>query len=114
MSALIQAQILSEEALLERVASHLVARTPARRWERSDREALALALSPHGLPRPEADRARSLCRHLFGPDWDKPWELLGEPGTSARLGPEAERLRADLARLVPLRCGIAATPGDAR
>jgi len=93
-------KIKREERALYRAAALLRAEAPIREWPPSVREALAGALAEGGENRLEDDKARLLAEHLF----------VGLPGLdpdpAQRRSRAAERLRADLIRLVPAGAGL--------
>ena len=96
----LELKIEREERLLHRAAALLRAEAPLREWPPSVRDALAGALA-EGAENPlEDDKAKLLAEHLF----------VGLPGLdpdpTQRRSRAAERLRADLIRLVPAGAGL--------
>lgn len=69
-------------------------------WDPALRRALAGAVNYHGPNRREATKADRLLRHLFG---EEPSPLHDDDADGDRL---ADRLRADLADLVPFGAGM--------
>lgn len=95
-----------EERLLADIASRLRAGCALSEWPAEARAALTLALAPASNPSAEW-QARALRRHLLASE-DVPTSLQDSAAATSRTdGPElawaADRLRADLAGLVPLR-----------
>lgn len=88
-------RIRRDSAALLDIVDLIDSRTPLADWPHSAAELLGAALSAPGLEGREADKARWLARHLFGPDAAPP--LPPAPNSTA-----AERVRADLIGLVPL------------
>jgi hypothetical protein len=98
----VERRLLDEEDVLERVASLLAQGISIRDWPGEQVAALRRAISEEGLRATEADKAFALRRHLFGsvvPD-------LPAGSRNPLEGRRAERLRADLPKLVPLRAGL--------
>ena len=100
----IEQAIQDEEQTLTQVAGLLRSRVPWARWPLPARRALEIALDEPITSETSAWQARVLRRHLFGPDtWGSPFAAPELP-TWIEIR-RAERLRADLPRLVSLRAG---------
>lgn len=98
----IEAALLDEQALLESLAANIRAGLAPEDWAPECRDALARALSPGDASPGEHWKARALRRHLFGPDRDAGIQVPDTPPT-VQESRRAERVRSDLAHLVPLR-----------
>lgn len=98
----IEAALLDEQALLESLVANIRAGRSSEDWSPECRDALARALSPGDASPGEHWKARALRRHLFGPDQDAHIEAPDTPPTMQERR-RAERVRSDLAHLVPLR-----------
>ena len=100
----IEQAIQDEDKTLAQVAGLLRSRVPWARWPLPVRRALEIALDEPITSETSAWQARVLRRHLFGPDtWGSPFPAPELP-TWIEIR-RAERLRADLPRLVSLRAG---------
>ncbi len=112
--ARVERAIADCEAATGAVVDLLLGEVPQAEWPAEHAAALALALEPDNVSRGEAWKARALRRHLFGaaaPAMDGPAAGRPDPPLPADvLARRAERLRSDLARLVPLRAGICLVP----
>lgn len=98
---LVEDALLDEQRVLVALVVAITSGNPIHDWSLELRAALALALSVEDGNPGEARKARSLRRHLAGPD-ARPWpEPPSAPTEQERR--RAERIRADLAHLVPLR-----------
>jgi len=98
----VERRLLDEEDVLERVASLLAQGISIRDWPEQLIVALRRAICEDGLRSTEADKAFALRRHLFGSVAPE----LPAGATNPLEGRRAERLRADLPKLVPLRAGL--------
>ncbi len=105
----VERRLIDEEEVLAAVASLLRTGTPLRHWPEALAPTLLRAITEDGLRLTEADKAFALRRHLFA---DHPVEL-SPPSRPCdpRQARRAERLRADLASLVPLRAGARCLDG---
>ena len=101
----VEAAISDEEETLGRVVELVRRRAPIQTWPPEDRIALGLAFLAEGLAPTERLKVTVLGRHLFGP---RGWEVgrqfgpLPDEPTERQLR-RADRIRADLPTLVPLR-----------
>jgi hypothetical protein len=100
--------LLDEETTLAQAVSLLMRRAPIGEWPDEIVGALRRAMSEDGLRPAEADKAFALRRHLFGTAAPG----LGAGAAHPAEGRRAERLRADLPKLVPLRAGLGCLPGS--
>ncbi len=97
----LDALIASDTEVLLGVATSLRAALPAGRWVPGHLAALSGALATEGLEGEEAWKSRHLATHLFG---DAAPPDLG--GTGAAEARQHDRVRADLAGMVPAGCGL--------
>lgn len=91
----------AEECILRGVVSRLKARIPLESWPSEERQALALALAAADTA-PSQWQADALRRHLLS-NAPIPPELTLTGRASDAVQWAADRLRADLAGLVPFR-----------
>ena len=103
----VERAIGDEERTLAEAIALLRERAPWDHWPTHVRRALEVALdepTTAGTLGTSAWQARVLRRHLFGPDtWSSPFPIPARPRWIETR--RAERLRADLPALVPLRAG---------
>lgn len=100
----IESLIEVEERILELCANYLRTKTPLSSWDAEVRDAFLLAINYSGENDVERQKAYAMRRHLgllqFCSDTLPP--VLG----STSVARAAERLRADLIRLVGLKTGV--------
>lgn len=101
----VEAAIDDEERVLSEVASLIRAGAPWKKWPLTARRALMLAIDESATTTAtSAWQARMLRRHLFGPGYGSVTFSLSRSRSHATIR-YAERVRSNLARLVPLRSG---------
>jgi hypothetical protein len=93
--------IAEDGRMLREVCGLLRARRSPAEWPAAAREALRAALNPEPGQRREIAKAAKLERHLFGTVRQPRLDAGDEPA-----GRIADRLRADLADLVPFGAGF--------
>jgi len=101
--------VAEEEQVLARCVELLERQVPLDEWEREAADAFKLALAPQACSDLERQKAWYLARHLRVEQAD----MVPPAASSERVQRYAERVRADLLRLVPLAAGEYLTP-DAR
>lgn len=99
--AVLDAQIRTDGEILSEVARLLTDASPLASWPSGMTAALAQAISPQDRNAHEDDKAHRLRRHLFV-DLTPP--LL--PSWPAAPGRWSDRIRADLADMVPFGTGL--------
>ena len=96
----VEAAILHENWVLERCLDLLLEKRPLSHWEIEVADALLGAIAAEAVRNePEAEKARRLRRHLFRSD-EAPTARPDKAHATS-----AERLRADLADLIPAGAG---------
>ena len=101
----VEAAIADEERVLGEVARLLEARVPLAAWPDSSRRAFGHAVAEPTVAGPASWQRAALCRHLFGSAAAVPGAVAAIPTDAADVR-AAERLRADLVGIVPLRAGV--------
>ena len=106
----VEAAVDDEQRSLAELANVIRARVPIEAWPPELSAALALALVIDETNPGDARKARALRRHLAGPSADVRCPAPSTTPTDQQRR-NAERVRADLAHLVPLRA-LASAPVD--
>lgn len=99
--------VADEESVLADCADMLKRRVPLEEWSVESVAAFRLALVPNDCTDLERQKAWYLARHLRV----EQTEISPPAAPSERIRRSAERIRADLLRLVPLAAGEYLTPG---